>query len=123
MRRDFTYIDDVAEAVVRLVARVPTPNPAWSGDAPDPATSAAPWRVYNVGNNQSVEISQVVDLLEAELGRNAIRELAPIQPGDVTDTCADVDELMRDVGFRPATPIGEGVRRFVAWYRDYYSIR
>jgi UDP-glucuronate 4-epimerase len=123
MRRDFTYIDDVAEAVVRLVARVPTPNPAWSGDAPDPATSAAPWRVYNVGNNQSVEISQVVDLLEAELGRNAIRELAPIQPGDVTNTCADVDELMRDVGFRPATPIGEGVRRFVAWYRDYYSIR
>jgi UDP-glucuronate 4-epimerase len=123
MRRDFTYIDDVAEAVVRLVAHVPTPNPAWSGDAPDPATSAAPWRVYNVGNNQSVEISQVVDLLEAELGRSAIRELAPIQPGDVTDTCADVDELMRDVGFRPATPIGDGIRRFVAWYRDYYSIR
>jgi UDP-glucuronate 4-epimerase len=123
MRRDFTYIDDVAEAVVRLVGRVPEGNSAWSGDAPDPATSAAPWRVYNIGNNESIEVSRIVDLLEAELGRSAVRELAPIQPGDVADTCADVDELMRDVGFRPTTPIGEGVRRFVAWYRDYYSIR
>jgi UDP-glucuronate 4-epimerase len=122
MRRDFTYIDDVAEAVVRLVDRVPAANPAWSGDAPDPATSAAPWRLYNIGNNRAVEVSHVVDLLEAELGRSAIREMVPIQPGDVTETCANVDELMRDVGFRPATPIGEGVRRFVAWYRDYYGV-
>jgi UDP-glucuronate 4-epimerase len=123
MRRDFTYIDDVAEAVVRLVDRVPAPNPAWSGDAPDPATSAAPWRLYNIGNNQVVEVSHVVDLLEAELGRTATREMVPIQPGDVVETCANVHELMRDIGFRPATPIGEGVRRFVAWYRDYHSIR
>jgi UDP-glucuronate 4-epimerase len=122
MRRDFTYIDDVAEAVVRLVDRVPAGNPAWSGSAPDPATSAAPWRLYNIGNNEAVDISHVVDLLEAEIGRKAVREMAPMQPGDVTETCADIDELMRDVGFRPATPIGEGVRRFVAWYRGHYGV-
>ncbi len=84
--------------------------------------SAAPWRIYNIGNNEAVEVSHVVDLLEAELGRTAIREMAPMQPGDVAETCADVDDLMRDVGFRPATPIEEGVRRFVAWYRDYYGV-
>jgi UDP-glucuronate 4-epimerase len=122
MRRDFTYIDDVTEAVVRLIDRVPAANAAWSGDAPDPATSAAPWRLYNIGNNQAIEVSHVVDLLEAELGRSAIREMVPIQSGDVTETCANVDELMRDVGFHPATPIGEGVRRFVAWYRDYHRL-
>jgi UDP-glucuronate 4-epimerase len=123
MRRDFTYIDDVTEAVVRLLDRIPAPNPSWSGDAPDPATSAAPWRLYNIGNNQTVDVSHVVDLLEAELGRKPIREMVPIQPGDVTETWADVDALMRDVGFRPATSIVEGVRRFIAWYRDYYSVR
>jgi UDP-glucuronate 4-epimerase len=122
MRRDFTYVDDVTEAVVRLVERAPAPNPAWSGDAPDPATSSAPWRVYNIGNNTSVEVARVVALLEAELGRKAVTELMPMQPGDVAETCADVEDLMRDVGFSPATPIEEGIRRFVAWYRAYHRV-
>jgi len=119
MRRDFTYIDDVAQAVVRLIDRVPAADPAWTGERPDPSSSAAPWRVYNIGNNTPIEVPRVVDLLEAELGRPAIRELAPMQPGDVPETRADVDDLMRDAGFRPSTPIEEGIKRFVAWYRDY----
>jgi UDP-glucuronate 4-epimerase len=119
MRRDFTYVDDATEAVVRLLDRIPAPDPGWSGDAPDPATSAAPWRIYNIGNNSPVAVLQVVELLEKELGRRAIREMAPMQPGDVAETRADADDLMRDVGFRPGTPIEEGVRRFVRWYRDY----
>ena len=122
MRRDFTYVDDVTEAVVRTLDRIPEPNPAWSGDAPDPATSAAPWRVYNIGNNNPVEVTYVVDLLEKELGRPAIREMAPMQPGDVVETYANVDDLMRDVGFRPATPIEEGIKRFAAWFRTYRRI-
>jgi len=122
MRRDFTYVDDVTEAVVRLIERVPAPNPAWSGDAPDPATSSAPWRIYNIGNDRTVEVSHVVALLEQEFGRPAIRELVPMQPGDVAETRADIDDLMRDVGFRPSTPIEEGVRRFTAWYRDYHGL-
>jgi UDP-glucuronate 4-epimerase len=122
MRRDFTYVDDVTEAVVRLVDRVPAPNPTWSGDAPDPSTSKAPWRIYNIGNNRTVEVSRVVELLEQEFGRPAIREMAPIQPGDVAETRADVDDLMRDVGFRPSTSIEEGIRRFAAWYRSYRGI-
>ncbi|PMU92687.1 UDP-glucuronate 5-epimerase, partial [Pseudomonas sp. GP01-A4] len=90
---------------------------SWSGEQPDPASSAAPWRVYNVGNNNSVEVARVVALLESELGKPAIKELVPMQAGDVPETCADVDDLMRDVGFRPSTPIEEGVRRFAEWYR------
>ena len=119
MRRDFTYVDDVTESVVRLVDHVPAPNPAWSGDAPDPATSNAPWRVYNIGNNPTVEVSYVVELLEKEFGRPAIKEMAPMQPGDVSETCADVDDLMRDVGFRPSTTIEDGIKRFADWYRTY----
>ncbi|MEA2984087.1 MAG: UDP-glucuronate 4-epimerase [Alphaproteobacteria bacterium] len=122
MRRDFTYVDDVTEAVVRLTDRVPTPNPAWSGDAPDPGSSLAPWRIYNIGNNRTVEVSRVVDLLEKEFGRPAIKEMAPMQPGDVSETRADVDDLMRDVGFRPSTSIEEGIKRFAAWYRGYRGI-
>jgi UDP-glucuronate 4-epimerase len=122
MRRDFTYVDDVTEAVVRLIDRIPQPNPAWSGEAPDPASSLAPWRVYNIGNNSTVEVARVVDLLEQEFGRPAIREMAPMQPGDVAETCADVDDLMRDVGFRPSTTIEEGIRRFAAWYRSYHGM-
>jgi UDP-glucuronate 4-epimerase len=120
MRRDFTYVEDVTEAIVRLVDRIPEGNPGWSADAPDPATSNAPWRVYNIGNDCSVEVSRVVDLLEAELGCRAIRELAPMQPGDVTETRADVTDLTRDVYFRPSTSIEEGIRRFVAWFRSYH---
>ena len=119
MRRDFTYVDDVTEFVARLIDRIPEKNPAWSGEAPDPATSNAPWRIYNIGNDRSVEVSRVVELLEKELGCSAIKELVPIQPGDVTETRADIADLTRDVGFRPSTSIEEGIRRFVDWYRAY----
>jgi UDP-glucuronate 4-epimerase len=116
MRRDFTYIDDVVEAVARLVPRPAVPNPLWTGDAPDPATSLAPWHVYNIGNSRSEEVTEVVRLIELAVGRPAVRELLPMQPGDVPETCADVADLERAVGFRPRTPIGEGVNRFVDWF-------
>ena len=120
MRRDFTYIDDVVQAVVRLIDRPAQTDPKWSGDAPDPASSSAPWRVYNIGNNHPVELLDVVALLEQALGKKAIRELVPMQPGDVPATYADVDDLMRDVGFKPATPIADGVARFIAWYKEHH---
>jgi UDP-glucuronate 4-epimerase len=119
MRRDFTYVDDVAESVARLVTRPAAPDPAWTGDAPDPASSRAPWRVYNIGNSQPVELTEVVRLIEAAVGKSAVRELLPMQPGDVPATCADVADLERAVGFRPKTPIAEGIARFVEWYRGY----
>jgi UDP-glucuronate 4-epimerase len=119
MRRDFTYVDDVVEAVVRLVPRPATPNPAWSGDAPDPASSRAPWRVYNIGNSQPVEVVEVVELIERAVGKRAVRELLPMQPGDVPETCADTTDLERAVSFRPRTPIGEGVSRFVDWFLKF----
>jgi UDP-glucuronate 4-epimerase len=119
MRRDFTYVDDVVEAVVRLVDKPSTGDPAWSGDAPDPASSRAPWRVYNIGNNRPVAVTEVVRLIEQAVGKPAIRELAPMQPGDVPETCADVDDLAAAVGFAPKTPIADGIGRFVDWYRDY----
>ena len=120
MRRDFTYVDDVVEAVERIIGILPARRDTAPGAALDPARSTAPWRIYNIGNNRSVEISRVVELLEQEFGRKAKIELAPMQPGDVPETCADVDDLMRDVGFRPSTPIEDGIRNFVAWYRDYH---
>jgi len=119
MRRDFTYVDDVVEAVVRLIDKPPTGDPAWSGETPDPASSRAPWRVYNIGNNRPVEVTEVVRLIEQAVGKPAIRELAPMQPGDVPETCADVDALAAAVGFAPKTPIAEGVGRFVEWYLSY----
>jgi len=119
MRRDFTYIDDVTEAVVRLLALPPAPDPSWSAAAPNPATSSAPWRVYNIGNHTPVKITEVVRLLEAAFGRTVKRELLPMQPGDIAETCADISDLQAAVGFRPATPIEEGVRRFVAWFCGY----
>jgi len=119
MRRDFTYIDDAIEAVVRLIRRPPAPNPSWSGDAPDPATSRAPWHVYNIGNSRPVEVTEVVRLIEEAIGKPAKRELLPMQPGDVAQTYADVADLERAVGFRPKTPIDEGVHRFVEWLRNY----
>ena len=122
MRRDFTYVDDVVESVVRLIDRPAAGDPAWSGDRPDPSRSSAPWRIYNIGNNQPVEVRHVVDLLEQALGRTTRHELLPMQPGDVPETYADVDDLMRDVGFRPATAIADGVARFVAWYRAYHKL-
>jgi UDP-glucuronate 4-epimerase len=121
MRRDFTYVDDVVEGVVRVSDRPAAPNPEWMGDAPDPASSRAPWRVYNIGNHTPVELMRLIELLEHELGREAVKNYLPMQPGDVLATFADVADLQRDVGFAPATPIEEGVRRFVAWYREYYG--
>lgn len=122
MRRDFTYIDDIVEGVVRVTDRVPAGNPAWSGDQPDPGTSRAPYRLYNLGNHAPVELLHLIALLEDALGRRAEKRFLPMQPGDVPATYADVDDLARDVGFHPATPIEEGVRRFVAWYRDFYRV-
>jgi UDP-glucuronate 4-epimerase len=119
-RRDFTYIDDVVAAVERLIDKVPAKSDAAASATPDPATSAAAWRIYNIGNNRSIEISHLVAILEGEFGRKAETELLPMQPGDVAETCADIDDLAREVGFRPATEIETGVRKFVAWYRDYY---
>jgi len=122
MRRDFTYIDDVVESVVRLVERASQPNPNWSSDAPDPGSSRAPWRVYNIGNNEPVELLEVVWLLEQTIGKKAKRELLPMQPGDVPATFANIDDLIRDVGFRPATPVGDGITKFVEWYRSYHHL-
>jgi UDP-glucuronate 4-epimerase len=119
MRRDFTYIDDVVEAVVRLIDKPAAENPDWSGDVPDPATSRAPWRVYNIGNDRPIEVTEVVRLIEQALGKQAICELAPMQPGDLPETRADVADLAVAVGFAPKTPIEVGVGRFVSWYRDY----
>ncbi len=119
MRRDFTYVDDVVESVVRLVRHPAAPNPDWSGAAPDPATSNAPWHVYNIGNSSPVEVTEVVRLIEEGIGKPALRDMLPMQPGDVPETCADVADLERAVGFRPKTPIAEGVRRFLDWLREY----
>ena len=119
MWRDFTYVDDAVEAVVRLVERPPTGNPQWSGAAPDPAASRAPWRIYNIGNGRPVEVAYVVDLIEHALGKDALRELAPMQPGDLPETRADVADLTAAAGCAPDTTIEDGVGRFVAWYRDY----
>lgn len=121
-RRDFTYIDDIVEGVIRALDHVAEPNADWSGTNPDPATSRAPYRLYNIGGNNPVELTRYIELLEAELGMKAKKNLLPLQPGDVPDTFADVDALMSDVGYKPSTPVEVGIKRFVAWYRDYYSI-
>ncbi|HEX6011827.1 MAG TPA: NAD-dependent epimerase [Geminicoccaceae bacterium] len=118
MRRDFTYVDDVVEGVRRVVDRLPEPDPTWSGDRPDPGTSRAPYRLYNIGNHQPVELMHVIASLERVLGVEAVKEMRPMQPGDVPATYADVDDLARDVGFAPATPIEEGIARFVRWYKE-----
>jgi len=120
MQRDFTYIDDIVEGVVRVTDHTATPNAAWSGDTPDPATSRAPYRLYNIGNNSPVQLGHMIAVLEEALGRTARKRMLDMQPGDVAATYADVDDLDRDVGFRPATSIEEGIRRFVSWYLDYY---
>lgn len=120
MKRDFTYIDDIVEGVVRVMDKIPEGNAAWSGDDPDPGTSTAPYALYNIGNNRPVPLMQLIETLEQCLGKPAEKRFLPIQPGDVPATWADVDDLARDVGFAPSTPIREGVRRFVDWYRGYY---
>lgn len=122
MRRDFTYIDDIVEGVLRVADRPAAANPQWNGAHPDPGTSAAPYRVYNIGNHQPVELLRLIEVLEEALGRRAEKTFLPMQPGDVPATCADVEDLARDVGFHPSTPIETGVRNFVAWYREYYHV-
>ena len=121
MRRDFTYIDDIVEGIVRTADRVAAPNPDYSSEVPDPGTSSAPYRVYNIGNNNPVELMDMIGTLERVLGQKAEKRMLPLQPGDVPATWADVDDLTRDVGFKPSTPIEDGIRRFVAWYREYYG--
>ena len=121
MKRDFTYVDDIVEGVIRIAAQPAAPDPDWSGVAPAAGSSLAPWRLYNIGNNTPVELMRVIEILEAELGIEAVKDYLPMQPGDVPATFADVDALERAVGYRPKTPIEEGIRRFVAWYRDFYG--
>jgi UDP-glucuronate 4-epimerase len=120
MQRDFTYIDDIVEGVVRVLGHIPQSDPAWDPANPDPASSNAPYRLFNIGNNQPVELGHFIEVLEECLGKPANKNMLPIQAGEVPVTCADVDDLMREVGFRPSTPIQEGLRRFVAWYRGFY---
>jgi UDP-glucuronate 4-epimerase len=120
-KRDFTYVEDIAEGVVRALDRIAVPDPAWNSGAPDPATSSAPYRVYNIGNNRPVDLSHYIGTLEQCLGRKAQQNLLPLQPGDVPDTYADVEDLVRDVGYRPATTVEQGIRAFVDWYLDYYK--
>jgi len=122
MQRDFTYIDDIIEGVVRVLDRTAAINPTWSGETPDPSTSFAPYRIYNIGNNNPIELMQFIETIEKHLGKRAIKNLLPIQPGDVPATAADVDDLMQDVGFRPATSIEKGLGRFIQWYREYYGV-
>lgn len=121
MIRDFTYIDDIVEGVVRVTDKIPQPDPAWSGDNPDPASSYAPYRVYNIGNNTPVRLMDFIEAIERSVGKKAVRNMMPIQPGDVPSTCADVSALEKAVDFKPRTSVDEGIDRFVSWYREYYK--
>ena len=121
-QRDFTYIDDIVEGVVRVLDKIPEPNPDWTGDAPDAASSTAPYRLYNIGNNQPVELMHYIEVLEACLGKKAVKNMLPMQPGDVQATYADVDELVNAIDYKPAMSVEEGMARFVDWYSDYYKV-
>lgn len=122
MKRDFTYVDDIVEGVIRVSDKIPKPNPDWSEDDSDPGSSAAPYKLYNIGNNEPVELMYMIETIEKCLGKTAEKNMMPIQPGDVPATYADVDDLIRDVGFRPATPIETGIANFIEWYRDFYQV-
>lgn len=122
MKRDFTYIDDIVEGVVRIMDKVPQPNPDWDRNNPDPGSSYAPYKVYNIGNNKPVSLMRFIEVLEESLGKKAVKNMLPMQPGDVPITYADVDDLIKDVGFKPAMPIEAGIKKFVEWYRSYYQI-
>ncbi|MBA2487651.1 MAG: NAD-dependent epimerase [Nitrospira sp.] len=122
MQRDFTYVDDIVEGVLRTLDRPAQPDPKWSSDKPDPGSSSAPYRLYNIGNHQPVELLRFIEVLEQTLGRKAEKNFLPLQPGDVPATYADVADLMRDTGFKPATSIETGIARFVEWYREYYKV-
>jgi UDP-glucuronate 4-epimerase len=118
--RDFTYIDDIVEGIVRVIDRPPVPDETWRSDAPDAATSSAPWRLYNIGNNRSVKLMQYIAVLENALGKCAEKEMLPMQPGDVANSLADVTDLVRDFDYHPSTTIEDGIQRFVEWYLDYF---
>ena len=122
MKRDFTYIDDIVEGVFRVIHKLPEPNPNWNGDEPDSATSYAPYRIYNIGNNTPVDLMRYIEALEECLGKKAEKNFLPMQKGDVPATCADVDDLTSAVGFKPDTPIGTGIAKFAEWYREFYNI-
>jgi len=122
MKRDFTYVDDVVESVVRLMDVIPTPDEQWSSDQPDPSSSKAPFRLHNIGNQDPVELLEVIALLEETLGKKAVKNLLPMQPGDVTATHADVDSMQRATGFLPRTSMRDGIRRFVDWYKSFYGV-
>lgn len=121
MQRDFTYIDDIIEGVFRVMSRLPQPNPAWDGNHPDPGTSYAPYKIYNIGNNNPVELMEFIETIEKTLGRKAKKEFLDLQPGDVPATYADIDDLMEDVGFKPNTSIESGIKQFITWFKEYYK--
>ena len=121
-KRDFTYIDDVVEGVVRTLDTIPEPNPDWNGDAPDPGTSKAPYRIYNIGNNNPVELMHFIETIENNLGKEAEKNFLPMQPGDVEATFADVDDLIQDMDYKPNTPIEQGIEQFINWYKEYYGV-
>ena len=123
MLRDFTYVDDIVEGVVRVMNRVPEKNPSWSDERGDISSSTAPYKIYNIGNNTSVKLIELVEAIENELGKKAIKEFKPMQPGDVVETFADVDDLMRDIGYQPSTDIKHGIKQFVKWYKEYYKVK
>jgi len=122
-RRDFTYIDDIVEGIIRILDRPATPNPDWDSNNPDPATSSAPYRVYNIGNNNPVELMDYIEALEASLGKTAEKELLPLQPGDVPDTYADVDDLVEEFDYKPSMSVQQGVENFSMWYKEYNNIK
>jgi UDP-glucuronate 4-epimerase len=121
-RRDFTYVDDIVEGVIRVIDKPAQGNPDWSGDSPDSATSRAPYRVYNIGNNNPVNLLTFIETIEKCLGKTAIKNMLPLQPGDVPDTYADVTDLITDLGYKPATDLENGIKNFVAWYKDFYRV-
>ena len=122
MKRDFTYVTDIVEGIFRLIKKIPFPNNKWNGEKPDPSSSFAPYKLYNIGNNHPVELSNFIEILEECIGKKAKKNLLPMQPGDVYETYADVEDLMRDVGFKPQTDIKTGLEKFVKWYKEYYNL-
>lgn len=121
-QRDFTYIDDIVEGVIRILDNIATPNPQWSGKTPDPSTSSAPYRLYNIGNNNTVELLRYIEIIEQCLGKKAEKNMLPLQPGDVIATYADVDNLVKDIGYKPSTTVEDGIAKFIDWYKGYYKV-
>ena len=121
-RRDFTYIDDIVEGVIRVLDKPASSNERWSGDQPDPGSSPAPWRVYNIGNNSPVELMDYIEAIESSLGKKADKELLPLQPGDVPDTFADVDDLVKEFDYKPSTSVADGIEQFINWYKEYKNL-